>query len=159
MQIYALIISTTLVLLGCGGGGGGGSNSGGSSSPASSSSTAVSSKSTADLDVPFGFDYRTEIPGQIHITLVSMLEGEHYLSVYSRYQQLEDGTLIPDLSSRIASVPFTGTSLSLEIIFPSVAAPILLELWTRGEAMPLQQVVAISEANISADYVEVSVEL
>lgn len=152
MKIYSLIVSVALLLSGCGGGDGGGSSS---STPADS----VSSKRMTDLSVPADFDYRTEIPVTLHISLESRAEGQHYLSVYSRYQQSENGVHIPDVSSRLSNTPLKGTAQDVDLVFPSVAAPVLLELWSRDEPTSIQKLVVLTPEVLEQEKIEMMVSL
>lgn len=162
MKIYSLIISAALLLSGCGGGGGGsGDNVEGSDSPPTKPDSVAdaSTKRMADLNVPDGFDYRTEVPVKLHLSLETRPEGGHYLSIYSRYQLVGSGPYIPDISSRMVNVPFSGQELSLNLVFPSISAPIMLELWSRDEPMPIQTLIALEPQVLTEEHIEINVAL
>jgi hypothetical protein len=137
---------------------GGGDSSGVASSPGPAESIASTDSTTSELSVPNGFDYRTQIAAGLDITLNNLPAGEHYLSLYSRYLQLDDGSLQPERASKLLSAQLTDGRLSTGLVLPSAAEVLLLEVWTRGQSEPIRRLVRVNQTERTDSSVNVTDE-
>lgn len=157
MKIYLITLATAALLSGCGGGGGGG----GSTAPASPATPVAATepqKTMADLDVPDGFSYRTEIDANLSISVTSLQSGNHTLSVYSRFTTRENRQPIPEMSSRLISAPLTDT-LESQFVLPAGTDQLLLEIWTVGNSTPLRNLIELDDTMLSDEAVNIDLML
>ncbi|OAN18067.1 hypothetical protein A3K86_03890 [Photobacterium jeanii] len=141
----ALFLS--LQLIACGGGGGGGDDSGAGGNSPAADSPAAPNKKFEDIVVPEGFKFRSAYPVTVDIDLNS--SEDMYLNIYGRFTEAQDGTPIPDSSSRMITSTMKDGKFKGKLTVTPKRESLLVEAWYQdGARQPFRQVIPLPVSEI-----------
>ncbi|MDN3682918.1 hypothetical protein QWZ04_21670 [Vibrio tapetis subsp. quintayensis] len=135
MKNLTLSLMITPLLVACGGGG----ESGGTSTPAAPIAPIAAVSQTSDLVAPEGFDYNPIESRTLTVDLSASRSQRAYLSVYTRYVEINGGVKVPDYGSRVAATQLDNGKASIDLTIADSQDNVLAEVWFYDGSDPLQQ--------------------
>jgi hypothetical protein len=150
-----LILSLFLVTLvvGCGGGESGGSHTDNAPNVISNNENDTTEKPVitvplrymTDLNVPADFSYDPVVTRSFVIDISSYSTDRAHASVYSQFNEQNDGSYLADYTSRVASSTLINGAVNLDFVLTQAKPQILVEIWFYDGSEPLQQVFDIDQ--------------